>query len=147
MGYTWGLLANEGKTIADVTGLLSPTSAPTTALDLNTQLVNAISSLVEKCHVTPADGPGYRKLCLFSCVKPTPLGEEYDSWAVQTTHMLGEWQCSDVIKKQRVAESLKGPAADIVRGFRVTNPYATVNDYLQAQRQLLEPQTVLLTSW
>uniref|UniRef100_A0A8C2ZR72 CCHC-type domain-containing protein n=1 Tax=Cyclopterus lumpus TaxID=8103 RepID=A0A8C2ZR72_CYCLU len=110
-------LANEGKTVADVTGLFSSTPAPTPALDLNTQLVNAISSLVEKCQATPADSLGYRKLRLFSGIKPTPLGEEeYDSWAEQTTRMLDEWQCSDVIKKQRVAESLKGPAADIVRG-------------------------------
>ena len=113
-------LANEGKTVADVTSLFSTTPAPESALDLNTQLVNAISSLVEKCQANPADGPGYRKLRLFSGIKPIPLGEEeYDSWAEQTTHMLDEWQCSDVIKKQRVAESLKGPAADIVRGCRV----------------------------
>jgi len=42
--------------------------------------------------------------------------------------MLGEWQCSDVVKRQKVAESLKGPAADIVRGLRVTNPQATADD-------------------
>uniref|UniRef100_A0A8C3G961 Paraneoplastic antigen Ma-like C-terminal domain-containing protein n=1 Tax=Cyclopterus lumpus TaxID=8103 RepID=A0A8C3G961_CYCLU len=126
-------LANEGKTVADVTGLFSSTPAPTPALDLNTQLVNAISSLVEKCQATPADSLGYCKLRLFSGIKPTPLGEEeYDSWAEQTTRMLDEWQCSDVIKKQRVAESLKGPAANIVRGLRVTNPHATSNDYGQA---------------
>jgi len=45
--------------------------------------------------------------------------------------MLGEWQCSDVVKRQRVAENLKGPAADIVRGLRVTNPQATADDYLK----------------
>lgn len=108
-------LANEGKTLADVTGLFTSASAPPTSPDLNTKLVNAISSLVEKCQATPVDGPGYRKLCMFSCMKPTPHGEEeYDAWAEQTTHMLDEWQCSDVVKRQRVAESLKGPAADIV---------------------------------
>ncbi|KAK9533327.1 hypothetical protein VZT92_008451 [Zoarces viviparus] len=102
-------LANEGKTIADVKGLLSPTSAPITALDLNTQLVNAISSLVEKCQVTPADGPGYRKLRLFSGVKPTPLGEEeYDSWAEQTTHML------------ETAFGTTDSAADLMVKFRQT---------------------------
>ncbi|XP_059360886.1 paraneoplastic antigen Ma3-like [Carassius carassius] len=110
-------LANEGKTLADVTCLLTSASAPPTAPDLNTKLVNAISSLVEKCQATPVDGPGYRKLRIFSGSKPTPHGEEeYDAWAEQTTHMLDEWQCSDVFKRQRVAESLKGPAADIVRG-------------------------------
>ncbi|XP_056611964.1 paraneoplastic antigen Ma1 homolog [Triplophysa dalaica] len=126
-------LANEGKTLADVTGLLTSVSAPPTAPDLNTKLVNAISSLVEKCQATPVDGQGYRKLRMFSGMKPTPHGEEeYDAWAEQTTHMLDEWQCSDVVKRQRVAESLKGAAADIVRGLRVTNPQATANDYLKA---------------
>lgn len=65
-------------------------------------------------------------------MKPTPHGEEeYDAWAEQTTHMLDEWQCSDVVKKQRIADGLKGPAADIVRGLRATNPHATASEYLK----------------
>lgn len=147
-------LANEGKTLSDITGLLSsptpahgpapvpsassptpstPSPAPSTPPDLNTQLVNAISSLVERCQATPVDGPGYRKIRLFSGMRPTPSGEEeYEAWAEQTIHMVDEWQCSDVVKKQRIAESLKGPAADIVRCLRVANPHATANDYLKA---------------
>lgn len=39
-------------------------------------------------------------------MKPTPHGEEeYDAWMEQTTHMLDKWKCSDIIKKQRIAES------------------------------------------
>lgn len=50
---------------------------------------------------------------MFSGVKPIPSGEEdYDAWAEQTMHLLEEWQCSDNVKKQRIVESLKGPAAD-----------------------------------
>ncbi|XP_029104416.1 uncharacterized protein LOC114909432 [Scleropages formosus] len=125
--------ASEGKTLADVSGWFGPTPAPPVAPDLNTKLVDAISSLVEKCQATPMDGLGYRKLRLFSGVKPTPPGEEeYDAWAEQTTHMLDEWQCSDIVKKQRIAESLKGPAADIVRCLRVSNPSVTADDYLKA---------------
>lgn len=126
-------LANEGKTLDDLTGFRHSTSAPPTVPDLNTELVNAISALVEKCQVSPMDGQGYRKLRFFSGVNPTPHGEEeYDSWAEQTTHLLDEWQCSDVVKKQRIAESLKGPAADIVRGLRGINPQATSSEYLEA---------------
>uniref|UniRef100_A0A9J8DAD9 Paraneoplastic antigen Ma-like C-terminal domain-containing protein n=1 Tax=Cyprinus carpio carpio TaxID=630221 RepID=A0A9J8DAD9_CYPCA len=127
-------LANEGKTLADVTGLLTSASALPTAPDLNTKLVNAISSLVEKCQATPVDGPGYRKVRMFSGMKPTPHGEEeYDAWAEQTTHMLDEWQCSDVVKRPRVAESLNPlESKDIVRVLRVNNPQATANDYLKA---------------
>lgn len=104
-------LKHEGKTITDVKGLLKPSP-----LDMNTALINAISSLVDKCNTAPADTQSYRKLRMFSGVRPTPSGEEeYDAWAEQTMHLLEEWQCSDNVKKQRVVESLKGPAADIVR--------------------------------
>ncbi|KAJ3592917.1 hypothetical protein NHX12_005255 [Muraenolepis orangiensis] len=41
--------ANEGKTLADMKGLVKPVTPSPAAPDLNTQLVNAISSLVEKC--------------------------------------------------------------------------------------------------
>ena len=122
-------LANEGKTLDEVKGLFTPTTPMANALDLNAQLVNAISSLVQKCQVSPAEIQSYRKLRLFSGLKPTPTGEEeYEVWAEQTTHMLEEWQCSDTVKKQRVAESLKGPAADIIRFLRVSNPNVTAND-------------------
>lgn len=121
-------LQNEGKSIADVKGLLNSSS-----LDVNTALITAINSLVDKCNAAPSDTQSYRKLRMFSGVRPTPSGEEeYDAWAEQTTHMLEEWQCSDAIKKQRIVESLKGPAADIIRFLRAQNQNATANDYMQA---------------
>ncbi|KAL7857334.1 hypothetical protein SRHO_G00162330 [Serrasalmus rhombeus] len=121
-------LQSEGKSIADVKGLLNPPS-----LDVNAALVNAISSLVDKCNAAPADTQSYRKLRMFSGVRPTPSGEEeYDAWAEQTIHMLEEWQCGDSVKKQRIVESLRGPAADIIRFSRAQNPNATSNDYMQA---------------
>ncbi|KAL6460364.1 hypothetical protein MHYP_G00303300 [Metynnis hypsauchen] len=121
-------LQSEGKSIADIKGLLNPPS-----LDVNAALVNAISSLVDKCNAAPADTQCYRKLRMFSGVRPTPNGEEeYDAWAEQTTHMLEEWLCGDSVKKQRIVESLKGPAADIIRFSRAQNPNATSNDYMQA---------------
>ncbi|XP_062845377.1 paraneoplastic antigen Ma1 homolog [Trichomycterus rosablanca] len=127
---------HEGKTLADVqscSGLLSPDSLTTASPNRNTELVKAISSLVDKCQIAPAEMQNYRKLRLFSGVKPTPFGEEeYEAWAEQTAHMLEEWQCSDNIKNQRIAESLKGPAADIVRFLRVSTPNATAVDYLKA---------------
>ncbi|KAF7704256.1 hypothetical protein HF521_021328, partial [Silurus meridionalis] len=104
------------------------------SLSLSTELVGAINSLVQKCNVaTPAEGPSYRKLRTFSGITPTPSGEdEYEAWAEQTTHLLEEWQCSDNIKKQRLVECLRGPAADIVRFEKITNPTASSGDYLSA---------------
>lgn len=121
-------LRHEGKTVADVKGLVSPSGA-----DLNTELVIAISSLVEKCNNVPSETQSYRKLRMFSGVKPTPSGEEeYDAWAEQTTHFLEEWQGTNNVKKQRIIESLKGPAADIVRFFKTGNPHATAIEYMKA---------------
>uniref|UniRef100_A0A8C6WRF4 Paraneoplastic antigen Ma-like C-terminal domain-containing protein n=1 Tax=Neogobius melanostomus TaxID=47308 RepID=A0A8C6WRF4_9GOBI len=121
-------LQHEGKSIDDVKGLLN-----TSPVDVNTALITAISSLVDKCNAAPTDTQSYRKLRMFSGTRPIPNGEEeYDAWAEQTTHMLEEWQCGDAIKKQRIVESLKGPAADIIRFLRAQNPNATANDYMQA---------------
>lgn len=121
-------LRQEGKSITDVKGILNPSP-----LDMNTALINAISSLVDKCNTAPADTQSYRKLRMFSGVKPTPSGEEeYDAWAEQTMLLIEEWQCSDNVKKQRIIESLKGPAADIVRFLRAQSPSATSFDYMQA---------------
>lgn len=121
-------LTTEGKTLTDVSDLLNPSP-----LDMNTALIHAISSVVDKCNTTSADSQSYRKLRMFSGIKPTPSGEEeYDAWAEQTAHLLEEWQCSDNTKKQRIVKSLKGRAADIVRFLRVQKPTATSYDYMQA---------------
>lgn len=132
-GKLMTFLANEGKTLADMKGQFNPVTPSPAAPDLSTQLVNAISSLVEKCQAAPVERQLYRKLHIFSGVKPTPQGEEeYEAWVEQATHMLDEWKCADSLKKQKIAESLKGPAADIVRCLRASNPNATANDYLTA---------------
>ncbi|XP_073799297.1 paraneoplastic antigen Ma1 homolog [Danio rerio] len=119
-------LQNEGKSLADISSLASP------APDLNTKLVEAINSLVQTCHVASSEERGiYRKLRPFSGFIPTPLGEdEFEIWVEQTTHILEEWQCSDNVKKQKLVECLRGPAADIVRFEKTGNSAATYSDYL-----------------
>lgn len=44
--------------------------------------------------------------------------------------MTSEWQCTDAAKRQRIVESSKGPAADIVRFLKVST--ATATDDLSA---------------
>lgn len=86
---------------------------------------------MDKCNTVPADTHSYRKFRLFSGVKPIPSGEEeYDAWAEQTMNLLEEWQCSDNVKKQRIVECLKGPAADMVRFLRAQSPDATSYNYM-----------------
>ncbi|XP_073690795.1 paraneoplastic antigen Ma1 homolog [Garra rufa] len=119
-------LQKEGKSLADIPSPVPPTP------DLNTKLVDAINSLVQTCHVASSEERvAYRKLRPFSGFIPTPPGEdEYEVWVEQTTHILEEWQCSDNVKKQRLVECLRGPAADIVRFEKTGNPSATFSDYL-----------------
>ncbi|XP_028676168.1 paraneoplastic antigen Ma1-like [Erpetoichthys calabaricus] len=121
-------LQHEGKSLADLQNVASP------ALTLNTELVSAINSLVQKCQATsPVEAKNYRKLCTFSGLTPTPNGEEDNEvWAEHTTYILEEWQCSDNVKKQRLMEYLRGHTVDIVRFAKVENPSATSCDYLKA---------------
>lgn len=118
----------EGKSLSDIPSVASSTPV------LDTKLVDAINSLVQTCHVASAEERvGYRKLRPFSGFIPTPHGEdEYEVWVEQTTHILEEWQCSDNVKKQRLVECLRGPAADIVRFEKTGNPSATFSEYMSA---------------
>lgn len=125
------LLQNEGKSFDDVRGLIQPKSSP--AVDINADLVAALGRLVDKCNQGPVEGPSYRKLRLFSGLRPVPSGEEeYDAWMEQASQMIDEWQCPESGKRQRLVESLRGPAADIVRFMKMGNTSATARDYLVA---------------
>lgn len=48
----------------------------------------------------------------------------------QAAQMISEWQCTDVVKRQRVVDCLKGPASDIVRFLKVSSRLAEARDYL-----------------
>lgn len=125
------LMQQEGKSVGDVRSLLAPEQPPN--VDVNLNLVNAIDRLVDKCTQGASDPLTYRKLRVFSGVQPVPPGEEdYDSWMEQAAQMIGEWQCAEPVKRQRIVESLKGPAADIVRFLKVSSPASTAADYLRA---------------
>lgn len=125
------LLQQEGKSLEDVKSMLE--QGQSTNVNVNLDLVNAIDRLVEKCIHVPSDTVGYRRLRVFSGVKPVPSGEEeYDPWMEQAVQMISEWQCADSVKRQRIVESLRGPASDIVRFLKVSNPAATATDYLVA---------------
>ncbi|KAI4871331.1 hypothetical protein NFI96_009730, partial [Prochilodus magdalenae] len=125
------LLKQEGKSMDDVMAFAQANPVP--KADLSADLVSAIGKLIDKCGQVSPDGPSYRKLRLFSGVRPVlPGEEEYEGWVEQATQMVSEWQCNEAAKKQRIAESLRGPAADIIRFLKVSNPSATVTDYLAA---------------
>ncbi|XP_063781317.1 paraneoplastic antigen Ma1 homolog [Pseudophryne corroboree] len=75
----------------------------------------------------------YRRLRLFSGIIPVPTGEEpYEAWREAAIQQSEEWHCPDHIKKQRIVESLRGPAMGIIQATRKSNPGAAVADYFQA---------------
>ncbi|KAI5086687.1 paraneoplastic antigen Ma1-like, partial [Silurus meridionalis] len=125
------LIQQEGKSLSDVKSLFEAEPSPNVNVDLN--LVNAIDRLVDKCTQGSRDSLTYRKLRVFSGLQPVPPGEDdYESWAEQAAQMIGEWQCAETVKRQRIVESLRGPAADIVRFLKVSSQNSTVADYLRA---------------
>ncbi|XP_016105549.1 paraneoplastic antigen Ma1 homolog [Sinocyclocheilus grahami] len=125
------LLQQEGMSLEDVKSMLE--QGQSSNVNVNLDLANAIDRLVEKCIHVPSDTLGHGRLRVFSGVKPVPAGEEeYDPWMKQAVQMISEWQCADSVKRQRIVESLRGPASDIVRFLKVSNPAATATDYLVA---------------
>ncbi|XP_039597120.1 paraneoplastic antigen Ma2 homolog [Polypterus senegalus] len=80
---------------------------------------------------------GYRKLRFFSGNLPVPSGEEaFETWIDQATQALGEWEAPDPIKRQRIVESLRAPASDIIRNLKRDKPDCTAAEYLEALREI-----------
>lgn len=78
-------LTNEGKSVDEVKSLLTSATPAMTEPDLNVELVKAMSSLVEKCHIAPAEVQNYRTFCMFTGVKPAPSGDEdWEVWVEPT---------------------------------------------------------------
>lgn len=124
-------LTQEGKSLEDLKSVAEPSMQPKQSV--NVDILTALGQLVKDCVKPDHEVGHYRKLRVFSGQKPVPLGEEdYDTWMDQVTQMSEEWQCAENVKKQRVVESLRGPAADTIRFLRGAKPTATLPEYLAA---------------
>lgn len=89
---------------------------PTPGGGAQTSFFDAFQTLIERCLKIPTAPPGYgyRKLRFFSGKVPIPSGEEdFETWMDQATQALEEWDVPEIQKKQRITESLRGPAADL----------------------------------
>ncbi|XP_063784361.1 uncharacterized protein LOC134933234 [Pseudophryne corroboree] len=76
---------------------------------------------------------GYRRLRIFSGITPVPAGEEtYDTWREAAIQHSEEWQCPEHIKKQRIVESLRGPAMRVIQATRRSKVTASLKDYIEA---------------
>ncbi|XP_038574937.1 uncharacterized protein LOC119902683 [Micropterus salmoides] len=118
-----GLFQAEGRSMDDLQSLLNPTES----------ILRAVGDFLEKATKPPSEGGGYRRLRTFSGVSPVPVGEEqFDHWMEQAWLMVKESDCSDKEKIRRLMESLKGPALEIVKAMRTTEPTASPGACLEA---------------
>ncbi|XP_077058963.1 paraneoplastic antigen Ma1 homolog [Siphateles boraxobius] len=123
------LLQAEGKTVEDLRDFF-PCSEPTTS---TTDVLQVVGNLLEKTTKPSLDTGSYRRLRLFSGVLPTPCGEEqFDNWLEQAQLMVEESECADKEKRRRLMESIKGPALEIVKSARVTDPEVSAAKCLEA---------------
>ncbi|XP_073406839.1 paraneoplastic antigen Ma2-like [Dendrobates tinctorius] len=95
-------------------------------------LMMAMGQLVSQFAKMQPEG-NYRLLRIVSGALPTTAGEEgYDAWRDVTLLCLEEWQYTDAVKKQRIVESLRGTAMEVVQAVWRNRPQATYQDYMSA---------------
>ncbi|XP_054437790.1 paraneoplastic antigen-like protein 5 [Pteronotus mesoamericanus] len=79
----------------------------------------------------------YRKLKMFSGTAfPGPGEEQFEVWLEHVTEMMQMWQVCEVEKRRRLLESLRGPALSIMRVLRANNESMTVEQCLDALKQI-----------
>ncbi|XP_075451139.1 paraneoplastic antigen Ma1 homolog [Ascaphus truei] len=68
----------------------------------------------------------YRKLKAFSGTLPVPTGEDgVETWKEHTRGVMEVWSCTDVVKRQRLMECLRPPAATLIAIYREQYPDLT----------------------
>uniref|UniRef100_A0A8C5WFB5 Paraneoplastic antigen Ma-like C-terminal domain-containing protein n=1 Tax=Leptobrachium leishanense TaxID=445787 RepID=A0A8C5WFB5_9ANUR len=103
------------------------------------EFIVAIGDLLAKCQRTspPHTNFGYRRLRNFTGNEPTPAGEEtFEEWVEQAMQALDEWDVPEAQKKQRITESLKGPASEAVRNLKLSKQDCTALDYLNVLQEV-----------
>uniref|UniRef100_A0A8C3F9R4 Paraneoplastic antigen Ma1 n=1 Tax=Chrysemys picta bellii TaxID=8478 RepID=A0A8C3F9R4_CHRPI len=132
----WTLITTgKGKTLADMPGLLGldPGVPHRETAPSPDEWVKALGQALEKVMPPHPESSPYHKLRLFSG-GPTPIpGEEaFETWLEHTTEMLQEWVVPDAEKRRRLVECLRGPALDVIRTLKLSNPGVKVKDCLEA---------------
>uniref|UniRef100_A0A8C5PJP3 Paraneoplastic antigen Ma-like C-terminal domain-containing protein n=1 Tax=Leptobrachium leishanense TaxID=445787 RepID=A0A8C5PJP3_9ANUR len=110
--------------------------APSPLAMIGPEFIVAIGDLLAKCQRTspPHTNFGYRRLRNFTGNVPTPAGEEtFEEWVEQAMQALDEWDVPEAHKKQRITESLKGPASEAVRNLKLN---CTGLDYLNVLQEV-----------
>uniref|UniRef100_A0A8C5Q5C9 Paraneoplastic antigen Ma-like C-terminal domain-containing protein n=1 Tax=Leptobrachium leishanense TaxID=445787 RepID=A0A8C5Q5C9_9ANUR len=113
--------------------------APSPLAMIGPEFIVAIGDLLAKCQRTspPHTNFGYRRLRNFTGNVPTPAGEEtFEEWVEQAMQALDEWDVPEAQKKQRITESLKGPASEAVRNLKLSRKDCTALDYLNVLEEV-----------
>uniref|UniRef100_A0A3P9DK43 Uncharacterized protein n=1 Tax=Maylandia zebra TaxID=106582 RepID=A0A3P9DK43_9CICH len=130
------LLDTEGRTMEDIQSLFRSFAPPQRSSDpsINSteSVLQAVGDFLEKARKPQAEGD-YRRLRLFSGNLPVPPSEDpFDHWLEQAWLMVEESDCTDKEKRRRLMESLKGPALEIAKSVRESDPEAGPVEYLEA---------------
>lgn len=124
-------LKDEGRRMVDVAKALGYSPPTDTKEPQNVSPVEPIVLQPLK------ENMWYRKLRMFSGTAfPSPGEEHFEVWLEHVTEMMQVWQVSEVEKRRRLLESLRGPALSIMRVLRVNNDSLTVEQCLDALKQI-----------
>lgn len=79
----------------------------------------------------------YRKLRVFSgSTVPAQEEEPFEVWLEQATEIVKEWPVAEAEKKRWLMESLRGPALDLMHIVQADNPTISVEECLEAFKQV-----------
>uniref|UniRef100_A0A8C3YJ94 PNMA family member 5 n=1 Tax=Catagonus wagneri TaxID=51154 RepID=A0A8C3YJ94_9CETA len=124
-------LKDEGRRMVDVAKTLGyGTAAEGTELEALGQVRLPVAQPLK-------ESMWYRKLRVFSGnAFPDPDEDNFEVWLEQVTELMQLWQVSEVEKRRRLLESLRGSALAIVRVLRASNESVTVKQCLDALKQI-----------
>ncbi|GAB1297727.1 Modulator of apoptosis 1 [Apodemus speciosus] len=128
-------LKGEGMTMGELTRVLGNWNDP---LSLDQGIMNPeirapmLAQAFDEALKPTLQYLRYKKLSVFSGrAPPGPGEEEFESWMFHTSQVMKTWQVSDVEKRRRLIESLRGPAFEIIRVLKINNPFITVAECLK----------------
>ncbi|XP_017740808.1 PREDICTED: paraneoplastic antigen Ma2 [Rhinopithecus bieti] len=131
-------LEKEGQTVSGMFRALghegvSPATVPCISPELLAHLLGQAMAHAPQ----PLLPMRYRKLRVFSgSAVPAPEEEPFEVWLEQATEIVKEWPVTEAEKKRWLAESLRGPALDLMHIVQADNPSISVEDCLEAFKQV-----------
>lgn len=125
-------LKDEGRRMVDVIKTLGYSTLPTEGTE-----PESLDEVKPLAFPPLCESMWYRKLKVFSGgPSPGPGEETFEAWVEQVTEMMQMWQVSEVEKRRRLLESLHGPALAIMRVLQANNDSMTVEQCLDALKQI-----------